>query len=275
VIFLCLSGTTLAESKQIGVLVLAHGGTPRWDALVKESVEEARLAFPVEVALGMGMSSDEVARIQQAVDRLEGEGVQRILVVPLLVSSHSSVYRQYQFLLGLREDPSWPDHPVEPIRVQATIQMGEALDASPLVGEILVERASGLSQDPAEEALVLVAHGPEGEEDNELWLSVMQALGAQAQRHGHFAAVAVATLRDDAVPEIQEEAARHLRSQIEYLSSLYRVLVIPLLVAQNGIEHKIAERLEGLSVVTSGETLLPHPNVARWIREEVEEALAP
>ena len=273
-LFLLVLSAVYAESNRIGVLVLAHGGSPQWNARVEQAVKEAQLPYPTEISFGMGMMQPEVRNLQQAVDRLQSQGVKRILAVPLLVSSYSSVYRQYQYLLGQRQESSWAEHPVQPIRKEAGIQILKALDDSDLVAQILLERALKLSRDPSREAVVLVAHGPEENEENRLWLAAMESLGRKVREGGRFAALSVATLQDDAPQAIREEATKRLREQVSVLAERYKVLVVPLLLSQNGIEEKVRERLTGLSYVYTGVALLPHPNITRWIRRQVERAIS-
>ncbi len=264
---------TFTETEHSGVLILAHGGTAGWNAQIKETVKEAGITLPVEISFGMGMMSEEVNALQSAVDRLQEAGVTKILAIPLLVSSHSSVYRQYEYLLGLRKDPSWPEHhPVAPVNVRPGIrvQMSPALDDSPYVAGVLLKRVRRLSRKPAEEAVVLVAHGPETEEDNRAWLSEMESLGLFVKEKGRYPVLELATLQDDAPGEIRNAATQKLREQVRILSASYRVIIIPLLISKGGIEKKIAERLAGLDYVFSGETLLPSPEIALWLKERVK-----
>ena len=262
-----------AEAK-VGVLVLAHGGDQQWNAEVENAVRNAHLDQPVEINFGMGMMPNEVDAIQQAVDRLEKRGAASIIAVPLLVSSYSSVYRQYEYLFGLRKESSWPEHrhAVRPLRIHPgiSVRLGRALDDSPLVAQILLERSIDLSKDPSREAIVIVAHGPETEQENEAWLSSMEALGEKVRQFAGYAAVAVATLQDDAPAKIRDAATKQFREQVASLSVSYRVIVVPLLLSQGGIEKKIPKRLEGLSYAFSGETLLPSPQISLWLKQQVD-----
>lgn len=271
---LLIAAQAFAQYDKVGVLILAHGGSPIWNAQVERAVQEADISYPTEVAFGMGMMEGEVRNIQTAIARLESRGAQKIIVLPLLISSHSSVYRQYQYLLGMRDFSSWPDHPVAPVKKRARVILLSALDDSELVAEILAERISVLSEDSSREAVVLVAHGPEEEKDDRLWLRAMSRLGQKLEEKGRFAAMAYATLQDDAPLVVRDEATRRLRQQVSDLGEPYRVLVVPLLLSQNGIEQKIGERLEGLAYVYTGATLLPHPNITRWIRQQVDSAVS-
>ena len=46
----------------------------------------------------------------ELVGRLQAEkGATRVIAVPFLISSHSEVYRQYEYMLGLRPDPGFTE----------------------------------------------------------------------------------------------------------------------------------------------------------------------
>lgn len=255
-----------AEEARTGVLVLAHGGSNKWNGIVRKAVRQAKIKAPVEVALGMGMHRQEAGQFQDAVDRLERKGIGRIVVVPLLASSHSEVYRQFEYLLGLRAEAAWPE--VKPLRLEVPAVMRPALDADPVVGEILLERAKALSRQPAEETVILIAHGPNEEADNALWLADMRQLQERVKSGGGFRNVISLTLRDDAPKAVQDEATQALRQAVQQASGQGRALVVPLLIAQGGIERKIPERLAGLSYQFTGQTLLPHPKLSAWIAEQ-------
>ena len=253
-----------------GVLVLAHGGTARWNQTIEAVVAQAGLDRPTAVAFGMGMSAHEVRALQRAVRKLEHAGVQRIVAVPLLISSASQVMRQLEYLLGHREVGSWEQRPVT---VRVPVVMAAPLDADPVVAEVLLERAQVLSHQAQDETVVLVAHGPTSDADDEQWLAVLEQTAAQIREQGGFREVTAVTMRDDAPPAVQAHAQRRMRDVVRQASLLGRVLVVPVLIAGGGIEQKIPRHLHGLEYAFDGAGLLPHPKLAQWIVERVEQAL--
>ena len=263
--------TDLTPEGQPGALILAHGGSARWNEQVTQGVAQAALSLPTEVAFGMGMHADEVERIQRAIERLEAQGISRIVAVPLLVSSHSSVSRQLTYLLGLRQRGTW-EGDIRPVRVRVPVVMTHALDDHPLVAEVLLDRAMALSDAPSQETVILVAHGPVADEDDLRWLAVMDRLAERVRVLGGFREVISTTLRDDAPEPVRQAATERLRSLVREHSADGQALVVPLLVATGGIEQELLRRLAGLEFVYAGEALLPHPKMAQWISSTVREA---
>ena len=257
--------------ERIGVLVIAHGGTERWNGQIHHAVKNAHVMHPTEVALGMGMHPEEVRLLQHAVDRLERRAIARIIVVPLFISSSSEVYRQFEYLFGQRQEASWPEAG-HPLRLTVPVVIGHALDDHPVVSAIVLKRAKRLSRRPAEETVVLIAHGPNDDADNARWMETMLRLVAIVKREGTFHDVIPLTMRDDAASVVRDQATAQLRTTVQrVVAEGRRALIIPLLLAQGGIERKIPQRLAGLTYVYSGETLLPDPKVAQWIAAQVEE----
>lgn len=261
VLALFIMGALLAHAAQSdrGILVLAHGsGIPLWNEQVREAVRPLEERYNVDIAFGMA----EQEHIQEAVTRLEERGARLIVVVPLFISSHSPIINDTRRILGL--DPVFPQRY---LGGDANFVMTGALDTSPLVSEIVLERVGELSKEPSDEVVVLVGHGPNEPEFNELWLRDMKQIGGFVREKGGFKDVLVATVRDDAPREVREKAARELRQMVEEAGSDSRVLVIPYVLASGGIEEGIKERLEGLEF-QFGRPLLPHPNITKWIEAQ-------
>ena len=101
--FLCVlllqSAQVLSAQTKAGVLVMAHGGSPTWEASVKTAVAPIKLKYPTEIAWGMA----DPMTMQEGINNLEKLGVTTIVVVPLFVSSHSPIPRQTEYLLGIRK----------------------------------------------------------------------------------------------------------------------------------------------------------------------------
>jgi sirohydrochlorin cobaltochelatase len=175
------------QTKDVGIVLLAHGGSAAWNATVDDLRARVNDRVPTEVAFGMATR----ATIQAAIDRLSERGVREIVGVPLFISSHSSVVDSTRYLLGARAQApadlalfarmshgapaaaatgAHAEHgekaPAEdgtrPVRSSVPVRVTGALDDHPIVADILLSRAKAISRDPAHEAVLIVAHGLNG-----------------------------------------------------------------------------------------------------------------
>lgn len=281
--------TQASATPSTGVLLLAHGGQPLWNDTVTAIARQVDQTYPTEVAFGMASKP----AIAAAIDRLAARGVSRIRAVPLFVSSHSSVITSTQYLLGLRADAP-PDLAVfasmshghgghgtdahaahgapdtTPIALPVPLTMAPALDDSEVVSEILTTRALSVSADPAHEVVIVVAHGPVPEDDNQRWLAIMKTLAARMVPVTSFVRIEYQTVRDDAPEPIRGQATAELRQRVERATSEgHKVVIVPLLLSYGGIEKGIRTRLDGLPYVMSP-ALAPDPRLARWVLSHVD-----
>ena len=272
-----------------GILLLAHGGRDDWNQKVLELASQVDSTRPVEVAFGMANKRT----IQDALHRLAERDVTEVVAVPLFVSSHSSVFRATEYLLGSREDAppqleafarmgarrssgsSGSDPGFEwttPVETAIPISVTMALDGHALVAEILLSRAAEVSQTPEEEVVVLVAHGPSTGEDNALWLENMSTLVEQMRPHTRFSRIEHLTVRDDASDPVRDQATAELRAVVEAVVEEGKtVLIVPLLLSYGGIEVGIRRRLEGLPYRMARQALLPDERLSEWVLMQATE----
>ncbi len=265
-----ISGPVSAAESETAVLIMAHGGDSRWNKVVKKAVKAAELPYRYRIFMGMGDTASEVRDLQDDIRTLEHHGAHTIIVVPLLISSYSEVARQWRYLLGMGVQPGFINNPLFPIEKHASLRLMEPLNDSPIVVEILLDRAQEISERAAQESVMIVAHGPNDESDNAKWIQILQALTAKLKERGGFKSVEGFTLRDDAPVATRRQAIANLRKRIEEVEKGGgRALVIPLLVAPGGIEHKLEVELRGLSYALNTKTLLPDSRISDWIRSQV------
>ena len=218
------------------------------------------------------------------------------MAVPLFVSSWSSIITSTEYLLGLRDEAptalaiyakmnhapaasgtsgnrssAHDGHApaidgTTPIRAPVRIRMTPALDDHPIVADILASRARSISQDPTTEALVLVAHGPNEEDDNRRWLADMRSLTDRIRITEQFASIDYLTLRDDAPKPIRDQATADVRELVlRHSQAGRRVLIVPLLVSFGGIDKGLRERLQGLSYALPDAALMPDDRLITWV----------
>ncbi|UPT75807.1 MAG: hypothetical protein M0D55_09110 [Elusimicrobiota bacterium] len=226
------------KSAALGILLLAHGGDPSWNAEVEKLRGRVDAKAPTETALGMA----DLETLQAAVTRLEKRGATRIVAVPLFVQTRSEVLDQTRYALGLADEPSAAlkaayegmakahaahaghggngghghsmTFSTERVKSKAKIAMSAALDDDALVSRILTERAKALSKKPAEETVILVAHGPYDDAAVGAWQGALDRLAARVREGGKFSAASASMLRDDSPAPVRAAAVAALRAKV-------------------------------------------------------------
>ena len=280
------------QAARPGILLLAHGGAPEWNDNVLAIARAVDATHPTEVAFGMATR----ANIQAAADKLAARGATEIVAVPLFVSSHSSVVRATEYLLGLRADappelarfarmshgPQTADQGAnahaghgaaaagdgtQPIASALPVRITPALDSHPLLGAIVADRARSISNAPSRESVILVAHGPVGDEDNARWLADLGALSGHVTG---YASVDVLSLRDDAPAPVRDAATAQLRAMVTTARDAGRdVLIVPVLLSYGGIERGLKTRLDGLAYRLPAQGIAPDARLAQWVSASI------
>jgi sirohydrochlorin ferrochelatase len=261
---------SVAAESEAAVLVMAHGGTDQWNKTVKKAVKDADLPYPYKIVFGMGDTPQQQRELQDTITEIEDNGSHTIYVVPLLISSYSEVARQWKYLLGVDVQPGFMNNPLFPVTKHSTIYFAEPLNDSSVVVEILLDRAHEISSSPDKEAVIIVAHGPNDDADNAKWTEILQRIASRVKERGGYKSAEGITLRDDAPVAIRQQAVDTLRERVKAADQAgYRVLVVTLLLAPGGIEHKIGLELRGFNYAFNTKTLLPDSRISEWIRSQV------
>jgi len=246
-----------------GILVIAHGATAAWNAPVLAAVTDLRRTRLAAVGFLMGDGPSP----QDGYDALVRQGATRVVIVPLLISSHSAHYEQIRFLAGLRPDYQHAEHmALSPLAGPVPVMgVTPAMDDDPMIGDILTDRARALSHEPARETLVLVAHGPNGDDEAAIWLSMMRRLARHVRAAVPFRAIETHLLRDDAPRPVKDRALSELREAVARHVASGSAVVLPVLLSPGQVANEIPRVLQGLSVRWDGRTLLPDERIARWM----------
>jgi sirohydrochlorin ferrochelatase len=263
-----------ASLDQIGVVIMPHGSTQPYNDVVEATIAPLRSRYRIEMAYGMA----DAFTIQQAVSRLEAQGVRRIAFIRLYaLADHMKPASDY--ILGLSDTLSGAGHDhgghgAYPAQVRSAALFstyGGYEEDHRAIAEILYERIQVVSTDPAKETVILVAHGARADEDNAAWLLAMNEhvshIKTLAQQP--FRAMKVATVRED-WPEKRAKAVADLKEMIAEGNRGGRVLVIANRLYGSG---PYARLLDGATYVMSEQGFAPHPNLTRWLEAGIERTI--
>ncbi|WP_276356565.1 sirohydrochlorin chelatase [Cohnella caldifontis] len=251
-----------------GILVISHGSRESgWVAHVDDAVMAARAELPDAVPMAAAfLELVEGRLIQDGLDRMEAAGVTDLLVVPLFVSSGSTHVDEIGWALGAYPEAG-TETELQPFRVSARLSYGRPVDDDPEFADILRERVSGLSRNPAKECVLLIGHGSEWPGFREAWIKGLSSLASKVKEAGGYADAEWATLR----PDMAATAVRALR---ERQGSGVEVLAVPVFLSEGYFTKEvIPRRLEGLGCRYDGRALMPHPLAVGWVRRQAAEWL--
>jgi sirohydrochlorin ferrochelatase len=274
----------VAEDSSVGVLILAHGADSAWNAPIESlAAAVARngvVRGPVSVAFLMGPGATS-HRFQDQVADLARRGAKRVVLVPLLVSSHSGHFDQLRYLAGTLDtlDPAMAHHlhmgGLERV-TNTPMTVAHGLDDAPELAHVLAERARALApKDREHRALFLLGHGPNGAEEYAAWMNNLRVVADSVRALTGFASVMVELVRDDAPAPVRAEAVKRSRELIalQQLATSHDVVVVPILVSAGEIsQRKLPADLAGLPIVYSGEPLLPSAELVHWVERRVLES---
>jgi sirohydrochlorin ferrochelatase len=271
-----LAAIPAEAAAQEGLLIVAHGAGAEWNARVRETVAQVQWDGPVGLAFLMG-EEKESAGWNAAVTKLAAEGAQRIVVVPLMVSSYGSHYRQIRYYAGeLDELPAelaghdHGTHAAAPVPMRVTA----ALDDAPELAAALGARWAELTEADRRRPLLLVAHGPNDSADAIEWVAHIVAV-SEGLRERTRSDLHVALLRDDAPPDVRKAAVASMRDTVLAMAARAAdsVVAMPVMISAGSITRvKIPADLDGLPIRYRAEPLAPRVELARWIERSAKES---
>lgn len=277
-----VSQVTPLQQQQIdnkfGVVVMAHGGSKSWNESVLNSVMPLQSDYEIEVAFGMANATS----IQAAVDKLEAKGINKIAVIRMFVSGESWYQRTGKILGIIDGAPEKPTLTHNKSQTHGGHNMGfwqidsdaqfamskQGLSEAKEMDDILLFRALQLSKNPEKEELLILAHGPSDDEENQRWIKNITDRTSEIDTEVNFHNISVQTLREDWSGK-REAAEKRIKSFVNQANEQQRTaIVVPFRVQGFGPYAKV---LNGLDYQANEVGLLPHPNVTKWLARQIVE----
>ena len=253
----------------LGIIVLTHGAFEPGDTYFANSLTGLARQHPLAIGYGMAMMNGN--HIQSAINQLEAAGAKQIVVVPAALSPMGTVYEQWAYYVGEREEAAYL--PAPRVTSNVSLTFADPLAAHPMAAKMLLDHAKEISQNPENEFLLIVGHGPGEPEDNAIELKVLQKHVESVKAGGGFADVKGFNFQDDAPDEIRSANVSTMRGWIEEASATgLDVIMVGYLLSTRGIQHKIPVDFEGLEFTFNEKGLSAHPDFAKWVEANALES---
>lgn len=264
----------LRSADEIGVVVLAHGADFHWNEAMRSAIAPLRDDYTIELAFSMA----DRASIAAALGRLEERGMRGAVIVRVF-GIEDSFRRNVERMVGMdieldrapdfymSEGGGMPGMRSRPIQNSLVVTSVGGLDDHPLFAAGLLARAEEVSEDPADETLILVGHGRGDDVINDLWLNNLQSLAEQMRAKGgdKFRAIHYGTWRED-WPEKRDESVRQIRELVTAATENGgRAILIPARTASGGPARRLLPDLE----FVEAEGFAPHPLFTDWVESQI------
>lgn len=279
--------------KRVGVLIVTHGGslTDEWGELFLEAIREAAIPLPTKIAwllpgklaiptLSAKIKSLVQGKLDEALESLEAEKLEKIVVVSFFVSSYGTEQDRLKYLLGLEPVPEGgPDcqgfDSRQILKPKEKIVLTPGMDDHPLVVEILLERALELTREPKNDAILIITRRSTARYLEQKKIS-LNSLADKLKEQGGFRDVRfgfVLDIKQSFVPDsIRNEETNNIQETVAVLNANVKgsVIVLPLFLSDGTLNREEVPRIiAGLGCLYNPKTLLPHRNVSRWLKEMV------
>ena len=282
-----LFAINLTAQENKALLIIAHGSpSADWngpffnlenqvrDSLKAEGIDEITT---VKVAF-MEFAHPSVAEV---IKEMENQGITTVYALPLFISlSGHSVY-DVPALLGLyytkEEEQALRREKSEIVNTDLKITLGPTLNYQNVMKDILLDRVQAMSVNPAEEALVLLAHGSTS--FSPVWNNLLQEtgnyiLGETGIRYFDHAFVeAGQSFAVEGVPVILK--ANEAKKRVLVLG-MYVSMGVKKMSETSGLimmGHTVEARkmLEGREILFSDQGMLPDRRINQWIMDRAVE----
>ncbi len=255
-----------AVNGEFGILAISHGFSGSGNEELRDEFIPLSTIFPTAIGYGMSMMSS--SHMQEAVDQLTAKGVKKIIIMPMVSVRYGSMMDQFNYIFGDRPEGAYADVPK--IKTSAKLVMASTPGDSPEIATILIDYAREFSENEANEDVMILSHGPEGDKDNELELGILENLSEIIRTETDFNSVQAFTIQDDAIRPIRAANVKKMREHIEKSTSEGRkVIIVTNLLTSVNLSEKIRKDLAGLDFEISAKGLMTHPRFRKWMDRTV------
>lgn len=285
------------DPQPYGILLLAYDMDSAW----RKELGSLTKALKGHAVESVSSASDQVS-VQRAVDKLAAQHAAKIVAVPLETLSDAPWLQQARFLFGDRAEPARdrPDAPTgdladkklkgphpavksalslpasaKRLSSPVPLELAPALDKSPLLTDILADRAKALAKDPAREALVLIGIAPRSDAALKDWLTSAQETASKIGAKAGFREAIALGVREGVRSDQQDRDRRALRAAMRELSRKGRICVVPLSPQADRARGMFDKTLGGFSAYRwDGKGVQGDRRLAEWIKASAAAAAA-
>ena len=284
-------GNPALDPKPYGVLLLAYDVGSAW----KTELGAIRSQLHGVAVESVESQGDGIA-IQRAINRLRAQHVGKIVAVPLELVSESAFMDEIRYLFGASAEPA-EDRPdrarssMPPLRSptksslvlpsntrskrltsDVDLVLADTMDKSPLLAQILAERAKAQARRPENESVVLVGLAPRSDKGLAAWKISAAAIAETVRVKGGFREAAIIWVRDGVGAGQQDKDRSENQATLRRLTTQGAVVAVPLAPDGRRIGQLLARQLGSGRYRWNGKGLIGDMRLIDWIRAVSQDA---
>ena len=168
ILAMLFSLNSIAQQKN-ALLIIAHGSpSPKWNQPVLNIENEVKELLKTRKITGydkvrVAMMEFTSPTIADVICDFEKQGITNVYVIPLFIAPSGHSLFDIPTILGLSYNKKMVNElkaeNIEIVNTAIKITVGPTLDYKNLMKDILLDKVKAMSENPSEEALVILAHG--------------------------------------------------------------------------------------------------------------------
>jgi len=283
-----ISINPFAQGK-IGLLIIAHGSpSEQWNQpvlnienQVKELLKTKNISDFDEVRVALMEFTDP--SIATVLKDMENKGITKVYALPLFIAPSGHSLYDIPTILGLYYNQEMVDdikeEGIKIVDTKIKITVGPTLDYKNVMKDILLDKVKNLSDNPAEEALIILAHGDKNFKP--IWEGLINETG------NYILGKTGIEYFDKAFVEVGQSFAIDGVSPIIKASENKKKVIVVGMYLSMGVKNmaensgfimmgrtvKSKKMFEGKNIVFLEHGLLPDKRIAEWIVDRAVEWL--
>jgi len=277
---------SFAQEKR-GLLIIAHGSpAQQWNKpvldlenQVKEMLKVKKVTDIDEVRVAlMEFTEPSIATV---VNDMESKGITKIFALPLFIAPSGHSLYDIPTILGLYYDKKMTDgikeEGIKIIDTKIKITIGPTLNYENIMKDILLDKVKNLSDNPSEEALIILAHGDKNfmpiweELTNETGNYILGKTGIE-----YFDNAFVEVGQSFAIDGVNAILKASENKKKVIVVGMYLSMGVKNIAKNSGIVMmgktlESEKMIEGENIVFDRTGLLPNKKITEWIVDRVVE----
>lgn len=277
---------SFAQEKR-GLLIIAHGSpAQQWNKpvldlenQVKEMLKVKKVTDIDEVRVAlMEFTEPSIATV---VNDMESKGITKIFALPLFIAPSGHSLYDIPTILGLYYDKKMTDgikeEGIKIIDTKIKITIGPTLNYENVMKDILLDKVKNLSDNPSEEALIILAHGDKNfmpiweELTNETGNYILGKTGIE-----YFDNAFVEVGQSFAIDGVNAILKASENKKKVIVVGMYLSMGVKNIAKNSGIVMmgktlESEKMIEGENIVFDRTGLLPNKKITEWIVDRVVE----